>query len=123
VEAGGAETGQKAQRQRPSSFGKRPFPAEHDEAAASAALSSGRPGCGCWVCVEVGPRQRAENARAEVSRMAARAAAAEDARIDAECVSLAAGLAWSLDTSVEECGECDDDGFVDASEPETESDC
>lgn len=30
-----------------------PFPSEHDEAAASVAVSQGGPGCDCWVCQTV----------------------------------------------------------------------
>jgi hypothetical protein len=118
------------------------FPADHDEVAASHAVSRGGPGCGCWVCVQVvGPRMRAEAARAAVVEMAARAAkaAARDAesaaRLSAE-LDTCAGLAAELETygelsecgGLEECDECDEvdegdegeegeGGFVDACEP------
>jgi hypothetical protein len=54
-----------------------PFPADHDEVAASHAVSRGEPGCGCYVCVSVvGPQARAAAARAEVAAMAERSARA-----------------------------------------------
>ena len=54
-----------------------PFPTEHDEAAASIAVSQGGRGCGCWVCrTVVEPRARA--------RAANEAAAAECVECDVE---------------------------------------
>jgi hypothetical protein len=113
------------------------FPADHDEVAASHAVSRGGPGCGCWVCVQVvGPRMRAEAARAAVDEMAAQSAvrAARDAesaaRLSAElntCAGLVAELGASEEVgecvSVEECEECDEveelgGEFVDACEPD-----
>jgi hypothetical protein len=113
------------------------FPADHDEEAASHAVSRGGPGCGCWVCVQVvGPRMRAEAARAAVDEMAAQSAvrAARDAesaaRLSAElntCAGLVAELGASEEVgecvSVEECEECDEveelgGEFVDACEPD-----
>jgi hypothetical protein len=113
------------------------FPADHDEVAASRSVSSGLPGCGCRVCVQVvGPRMRAEAARVAVVEMAAQAAvrAARDAesaaRLSAEldtCAGLGAELGASgglgEGVSLEECDECDEaeevgGEFVDACEPD-----
>ncbi len=56
-----------------------PFPADHDEVAASHGVSRGGPSCGCYVCVSVlGPRARAATARADVAAMSACSARAAE---------------------------------------------
>jgi hypothetical protein len=52
-----------------------------------------------------------------VVEIAARAERAATAAIDAECASLAAGLARSLESTGEEWEEAYDDDFVDAEAP------
>jgi hypothetical protein len=104
-----------------------PFPADHDEVAASWRESGTGPGCSCAVCVRaVGPRQveqaevRAAAARAEVAAIAKRLAAqaaydlGRAARLEAACVEVE-GLEACVEGS---SGREDEETFVDAAEPD-----
>jgi hypothetical protein len=103
-----------------------PFPADHDEVAASWKVSRNGPGCSCAVCANmVDPRRveqaevRAAAARAEVAEIAKRLAAqalydsARAARLEAACVEVG-----GLEACMEESrGREDEEIFVDATEP------